>query len=78
MAPYNDGSSLTSEENVVRRRSQRTKKKLRESSSEEENNPEEEVEVGDEYSPTHRSRRSVSYLSFFFNVRLSVVSIQSF
>ena len=69
MAPYNDGSSLTSEENVVRRRSQRTKKKpnrLRESSSEDENEPEEEVEVGEEYSPTHRSSRSVSYLSIFY------------
>ena len=68
MAPYNDGSSLTSEENVVRRRSQRTKKKpnrLRESSSEDENEPE-EVEVGEEYSPTHRSSRSVSYLSIFY------------
>lgn len=63
MTPYNDASSLTSNESGVRRRSQRAKKKpnrLRESSSEDENDPEEDLEVGEEYSPDHGSRRSVS------------------
>jgi len=63
MTPYNDASSLTSNESGVRRRSQRAKKKpnrLRESSSEDENDPEEDLEVGEEYSPDHGSRRSRS------------------